>query len=179
MIERLKFWNQYGYQPDVFRQYGEAVRRSNQGTLQVVSMIAVIGSIVTACFGVATHQVHGGIYFCLGMLAAGIAAAFCAFSEKPSERSLLITGYLLGAAVYAMSIWAAISYDTDVFWIGVSLLVGGYLFDYAWRIGLLQIVSYVALEISWQAQGIRQESVHSAFTALYLVISLIMLIGTV
>ena len=175
MIERLKFWNQYGYQPDVFRQYGEAVRRSNQGTLQVVSMIAVIGSIVTACFGLATHQVHGGIYFCLGMLAAGIAAAFCAFSEKPSERSLLITGYLLGAAVYAMSIWAAISYDTDVFWIGVSLLVGGYLFDYAWRIGLLQIVSYVALEISWQAQGIRQESVHSAFTALYLVISLIML----
>ena len=175
MIERLKFWNQYGYQPDVFKQYGEAVRRSNQGTLQVVSMIAVIGSIVTACFGVATHQVHGGIYFCLGMLAAGIAAAFCAFSAKPSERSLLITGYLLGAAVYAMSIWAAISYDTDVFWIGVSLLVGGYLFDYAWRIGLLQIVSYVALEISWQVQGIRQESVHSAFTALYLVISLIML----
>ena len=89
MIERLKFWNQYGYQPDVFRQYGEAVRRSNQGTLQVVSMIAVIGSIVTACFGFATHQVHGGIYFCLGMLAAGIAAAFCAF--RPSWSSMFFT----------------------------------------------------------------------------------------
>ena len=53
LSERLKFWNQYGCQPDVFRQYGEAVRRSNQGTLQVVSMIAVIGSIVTGFLGFA------------------------------------------------------------------------------------------------------------------------------
>ena len=175
MFERLKFWNQYGYQPDVFRKYRDAVRRSNQGSLQVISMIAVIGSVITAFYGYATHQVHGGVYFCLGMLLTGLAAAGFAFSKKPAQGALLATGYLLGAAVYAMAIWAAISYDTDVFWIGVSLLVGGYLFDYAWRIGLLQVLSYLALEISWRVQTGSREPVHGAFTALYLVISLIML----
>ena len=25
MMERLRFWNQYGYQPDVFKKYRDAV----------------------------------------------------------------------------------------------------------------------------------------------------------
>ena len=113
------------------------------------------------------------MYFCLGVLLAGILAAVSAFRKDSSSASLLITGYFLGAAVYAASIWSAIIYDTDVFWIGIHLIVGGFLFDYAWRIGLLQILSYIALEISWRAQPGVQDSLHSAFTALYLVISLI------
>ena len=173
MWERLKFWNQYGYQLDVFRKYGEAVRKSNRGSLRVISLIAVIGIPPVIFFGYATHQVHGGVYFCLGVLLAGILAAVSAFRKDSSSASLLITGYFLGAAVYAASIWSAIIYDTDVFWIGIHLIVGGFLFDYAWRIGLLQILSYIALEISWRAQPGVQDSLHSAFTALYLVISLI------
>ena len=51
MRERLKFWNQYGYQLDVFRKYGEAVRKSNRGSLRVISLIAVIGIPPVIFFG--------------------------------------------------------------------------------------------------------------------------------
>ena len=51
MWERLKFWNQYGYQPDVFRKYGDAVRKSNRGSLRVISAIAVIGAPPVIFFG--------------------------------------------------------------------------------------------------------------------------------
>ena len=173
MRERLKFWNQYGYQLDVFRKYGDAVGKSNRGSLRVISAIAVIGAPPVIFFGYATHQVHGGVYFILGVLLAGILAAFCAYRKNSSNASLLITGYLLGAAVYAAAIWSAVSYDTDVFWIGIHLIVGGFMFDYAWRIGALQVAGYVALEISWRVQSGVQDSLHSAFTILYLVISLI------
>ena len=174
-MKTLKRWNQYGYETDVFSKYADAVRRSNRGSLRVISAIAVIGIPPVIWYGYATHQVHGGVYFCLGVLFTGILAAITAFRKYSSGRSLLMTGYLLGAAVYAATIWSAINYDTDVFWIGVSLIIGGYLFDYAWRVGLLQIMSYIALEISWRAQPGVQEPLHSAFTALYLVISLITL----
>ena len=173
MWERLKFWNQYGYQPDVFRKYGDAVRKSNRGSLRVISAIAVIGVPPVIFFGYATHQVHGGVYFLLAVLLAGLFAAVCAFRKNTPGSLLLASGYLLGVAVYAVTIWSAVSYDTDVFWIGIHLIVGGFMFDYAWRIGSLQILSYIALEISWRAQAGVQDSLHRAFTALYLVISLI------
>ena len=174
-MRKLKIWNQYGYETNVFSKYADAVKRSNRASLKVISTIAVIGIPPIIWYGYATHQVHGGVYFCLGVLIAGIAAASKAFNRSASRAELLITGYLLGAAVYAVTIWSAINYDTDVFWIGTSLIIGGFLFDYAWRVGLLQVLSYIALEISWRAQADIQEPIHSAFTALYLVISLITL----
>ena len=107
MRERLKFWNQYGYQLDVFRKYADAVGKSNRGSLRVISAIAVIGAPPVIFFGYATHQVHGGVYFLLGVLLAGILAAFCSYRKTSSNASLLITGYLLGITVYAAAIWSA------------------------------------------------------------------------
>ena len=92
MRERLKFWNQYGYQLDVFRKYADAVGKSNRGSLRVISAIAVIGAPPVIFFGYATHQVHGGVYFLLGVLLAGILAAVCAYRKTSSNASLLSTG---------------------------------------------------------------------------------------
>ena len=175
MMERLKFWNQYGYCPDIFKKYGDAVARSNRGSLKVMSIVAVASSLLVYLYGVTSNQPKGGGTYCLMLLIAGLYGAVTAFRGKTSRNQLLAAEYVLGAAAYAFTVFAAVNYDSSTFWIGTHLVVGCYLFDYALRVGALQILSYVALEISWKAQGALQDPTQRIFCFLYLVISLITL----
>lgn len=173
MMERLRFWNQYGYQPDVFKKYRDAVARSNRGSLKVMCIVAVVSSLLVYIYGVASNQPRGGGTYCQILLIVGIAGAVIAFYRKSTWAQMLIVGYILGAAVYAFTVFGAVNYDSSVFWIGTHLAVGCYLFDYAWRVLGLQVLSYVALEVSWKAKGALQDPTQRIFCLLYLLISLI------
>ena len=175
MMERLKLWNQYGYYPDVFKKYREAVARSNRGSLKVMSVLASVSALLVYVYGITTHQPRGGATYCLLVLLAGVFGMVTAFCRKSGGIQLLVAGYTLGAAVYAFTVFAAIHYDSSTFWIGTNLAISCYVFDYAWRVGGLQILSYIALEISWKAQAASQDPTQSVFCVLYLVISLITL----
>jgi diguanylate cyclase (GGDEF)-like protein len=48
-----------------------------------------------------------------------------------------------------------------------------YIFDYAWRVSLLQIASFVAIRLVWSTTGMAIDPVRGVFSSLYLVISLV------
>ena len=97
MMERLRFWNQYGYQPDVFKKYRDAVARSNRGSLKVMCIVAVVSSLLVYIYGVASNQPRGGGTYCQILLIVGIAGAVIAFYRKSTWAQMLIVGYILGA----------------------------------------------------------------------------------
>ncbi len=175
MMAKLKLWNQYGYSPDLFKKYGDAVARSNRGSLKVMSIVASISAILVYIYGVTTNQPKGGGTYCGIVLLAGIGGLVTAFRRKSTGTQLLISGYTLALAVYAFTIFAAVHYKSSAFWIGTNLATSCYVFDYAWRIGGLQILSYVGLEIAWQLQPTPQDPIERLFCLLYLAISLITL----
>ena len=73
MMERLRFWNQYGYQPDVFKKYRDAVARSNRGSLKVMCIVAVVSSLLVYIYGVTSNQPRGGGTYCQILLIVGLA----------------------------------------------------------------------------------------------------------
>ena len=157
MNEKFQHWNQYGYHVDVFDKYREAVRRSNRSAVQVFSVLAVFASLTITAFGLIIGQPPMGAVFCVLLLAAGILGIVISFRKKCSRDVLLIAGYLLSAAVYALSIYGTYSFRTDVFWIGTQLAVACYLYDYAWRACALQVAGYAALRFVWNSAGITME----------------------
>ena len=77
------------------------------------------------------------------------------------------------SATYTLSIYGAVTYKSDAFWIGTLLCVACYIFDYAWRVSLLQIASFVAIRLVWSTTGMAIDPVRGVFSSLYLVISLV------
>jgi diguanylate cyclase (GGDEF)-like protein len=63
--------------------------------------------------------------------------------------------------------------DTDAFWIGTQVAVGCYLLDYAWRLGLVQLLSYTALIISWIAKRSEVTDSRFLFSILFLGVGLV------
>ena len=63
---------------------------------------------------------------------------------------------------------------TDAFWIGAQLAVACYIFDYAWRVGLLQLLSFAGLYVTWIARPeIDVDGTRLLFSGIFLVIGLI------
>ncbi|MBQ8162371.1 MAG: GGDEF domain-containing protein [Clostridia bacterium] len=141
--------NQYGFDTDIFDKYRDAVTRSNRESIQVLSCIMVGASLLTIAFGYATHQPMEGLYVCLYNLVCGIAGMLIAFRKDSPRLALLTVGYLLSLGAYSLSIYGSLILETDAFWFGTQAAVGCYLFDYAWRVGLLQFLSFLGLCISW------------------------------
>ena len=56
MREKLRLWNQYGYQLDVFDKYREAVKRSNRGSVRVFSVLAIVTAAAVMVFGFVTNR---------------------------------------------------------------------------------------------------------------------------
>ena len=175
MGEKTQHFNQYGYYVDVFDKYREAVRKSNRSAVQVFSVLSVFASVAISAFGLITKQDPTGAVFCVLTLVTGIAAAIVSFRKNCTRHSLLIVGYLLSAAVYALSIYGTVAFKTDVFWIGTQLAVACYLYDYAWRPCMLQISGYLVLQLVWAATETQIEPVRVVFSTLYLLIGLVTL----
>ncbi len=174
MNRKLAVWNQYGFEMDVFDKYREAVKRSNRDSIIVLSCISIVTSIATIVFGLTTHQEIAGLYFCLFMLAAGIAGVKVSSDAKYSRTALLAVGYILSVSIHLLAVFGSGMLKTDAFWIGAQISVACYVFDYAWRVGLLQILSFVALFITWNARPeIDVDGTRLLFSGIFLVIGLI------
>ena len=174
MREKLILWNQYGFETDVFDKYREAVRKSNRNSVRVLSYISIVACLMTIAFGYLTKQNEEGLAYCLLQLAAAIAGAIVSCRKNSPRAALLIVGYILIVTIHMLAIYGSVVLNTHVFWVGTQILVGCYLLDYAWRIGLLQILSYIALYMVWSAgpKDIITES-HMLFSTLFMLVSLV------
>ena len=173
MSGKMARWNQYGFETDVFDKYRDAVRRSNQDALKVFSVLVIASALVITAYGFITKQAKEGVVFCMLSLAAGILGAVVSFRKEPGRTVLLIAGYILTVTTYALSIYGTSAFRSDTFWVGTQLAVACYLYDYAWRVGLLQVLSYLALQLVWSSNGVTVDPTRALFSALYLLISLV------
>ena len=175
MMEKLRLWNQYGFKPDVFDKYRESVRRSNQGSIRVFSVLAIVSSITIICYGLITGQPKTGAVFCLMQLTSGIYGATVSFRKGRNcpRKKLLGAGYFLSITTYMISIYGTFLTHSDAFWIGTLIAVACYLFDYAWRVSALQIASFIALMVVRNAAEADPVPSRALFSFMYLVISLV------
>ena len=168
-IGRFRWFSQYGFETDVFDTYRDAVRRSNRASIQVLSVMGALVSIVMIFYGISTKQAPIGYCFCAALLAAALFAGIVSFRKYSSRTLLLISGYMVSIAMYALCIHGSI----DAFWIGTQVAVGCYLLDYAWRLGTMQLISYLALIVSWIADRTPVTNSRFLFSMLYLTIGLV------
>ena len=173
MKEKLQFWNQYGYELDVFDKYRDSVTRSNKVAIKVLSVLVIITTLIIMVFGFVTKQPEEGAIFSFLALSAGAYGVFVTFREESTREKILTAGYFLCIAVYTLSIYGSYTYKSDVFWVGTLVAVACYIFDYAWRVGSLQIASYIAMMLVWNYSGVKMDSIRIVYSALYLGISLV------
>ena len=173
MRERLTMWNQYGFTTDVFDKYRDAVKRSNRDAVRVLSCIALFSCTATIIYGIATKQPVIGLVFCVLQLAAGIAGVVISFRKESTRKALLIAGYCLSVSIYLLAIYCAVAMKTDAFWIGCQLAVGVYLFDYAWHVGLLQLLSYLGLMLAWTILGVHADVPRYLFSGIFFGVSIV------
>jgi diguanylate cyclase (GGDEF)-like protein len=171
--EKLQFWNQYGFELDVFDKYRDSVTRSNKVAIKVLSVLVIVTTLIIMVFGFVTKQPEEGAIFCFLALSAGAYGVFVTFREESTREKILTAGYLLSIAVYTLSIYGSYTYKSDVFWVGTLVAVACYIFDYAWRVGSLQIASYIAMMLVWNYSGVKMDAIRIVYSALYLVISLV------
>ena len=172
MREKLRFLNQYGYETDIFDKYRDSVTKSNQIAVKMFSVLAIFCTLVIMVFGIVSKQPETGLIYCFLVLCAGVYGAYVSFQNDCTREKLLVAGYFLCIATYTLSIYGAVTYKSDAFWIGTLLCVACYIFDYAWRVSLLQIASFVAIRLVWSTTGMAIDPVRGVFSSLYLVISL-------
>jgi diguanylate cyclase (GGDEF)-like protein len=171
--EKLQFWNQYGFELDVFDKYRDSVTRSNKVAIKVLSVLVIVTTLIIMVFGFVTKQPEEGAIFCFLALSAGAYGVFVTFREESTREKILTAGYLLSIAVYTLSIYGSYTYKNDVFWVGTLVAVACYIFDYAWRVGSLQIASYIAMMLVWNCSGVKMDAIRIVYSARYLVISLV------
>ena len=174
-IGRFRWISQYGFETDVFDTYREAVRRSNRASVQVLSIVGAVDALAVIAFGLSTNQEITGLWFCLAVLAAAILAGIASFRKYTPRPVLLASGYLLTSTLYALSIYGSMAMPetADAFWIGTQVAVGCYLLDYAWRIGLLQLLSYLALMVMWIACRTEVTDSRFLFSLMFLAVGLV------
>ena len=173
MKEMFRRWNFYGCDVDVFDKHREAVRKSNQGAVRVFSVLAILSSLTILVFGLLTNQPPEGAVFCVFQLAAGIFGAVTAFRQNCTRNLLLVAGYLLTAATYALSIYGSHAFNNEALWIGSLVVVACYLYDYAWRIGILQILCYLAVRLMWFITRTAVSPQDKLFSVFFLLLSLV------
>ena len=173
MREKLRLLNQYGYETDIFDKYRDSVTKSNQIAMKMFSVLAIFCTLIIMVFGIVTKQPETGLIYSFLALCAGVYGAYVSFQNDCTRERLLVAGYFLCIATYTLSIYGAVTYKSDAFWIGTLLCVACYIFDYAWRVSLLQIASFVAIRLVWSTTGMAIDPVRGVFSSLYLVISLV------
>ena len=173
MREKLRLLNQYGYETDIFDKYRDSVTKSNQIAVKMFSVLAIFCTLIIMVFGIVPNQPETGLIYSFLALCAGVYGAYVSFQNDCTRERLLVAGYFLCIATYTLSIYGAVTYKSDAFWIGTLLCVACYIFDYAWRVSLLQTASFVAIRLVLSTTGMAIDPVRGVFSSLYLVISLV------
>ena len=164
----FRWISHYGFETDVFDTYREAVRRSNRASLRVLSVIGCVIALILSIYGYVTYHSLNIVWVCLGLLVVSILTMVTAFREHTHRLLLLSSGYLLIIALYAVSIYGSMQLNTDAFWIGTQVALGCFLLDYAWGMGILQILSYLALMVTWIANRTEVSDTRFLFSLMFL-----------
>jgi len=169
----FRWFSQYGFETDVFDMYRDAVRRSNQASIRVLSVMALVDAAVMIFYSLSTRRSTEVLWFCLAVLVCGSLAVWASFRKHTSRALLLGSGYLVSVALYCLCIYGSIYMNSDAFWIGTQVAVGCYLLDYAWRLGLMQLLSYLALMTGWIAARTEVADSRFLFSMMYLTVGLV------
>ncbi len=171
--EKFRLWNQYGYELDVIDKYRDSVLRTNRVSVKVLSVLVLATIMIIFIFGVITNQPKAGAIFCALAIGAGIYGVCVSFRPSSTRKKILTAGYALSIATYLLAIYGTYQYKSDAFWIGTLLAVACYMFDYASRVCILQIASFVVLRLVWLIVGTPVEPLRRVYSSIYLVISLV------
>ena len=172
-IGLFRWISQYGFETDVFDMYREAVRRSNRFSIRVLSIIGLVDALAIIVYGLTTNQATEGLWFCLALLVSSGLALAASVRQHTPRFLLLGSGYLLSIALYALCIYGSITMNTDAFWIGTQVAVGIYMLDYAWRMGTLQVLSYIALMVAWIARQTSVTDERFMFSFMFVAVGLV------
>ena len=96
MREKLRFWNQYGYDVDVFDKYRDSVTRSNQISVKVFSVLAMAVTLIIMVFGFLTKQAETGAIYCFLTLSAGVYGVYVSFQAASVMHLLAIRNASVG-----------------------------------------------------------------------------------
>ena len=165
--------NQYGYAQDAFDKYRDAVRTVNREMLAVLSLAGMINAAAITVFGLATKQPIEGLAYCVVLMVAGTIGLLVSRKKNVPGGGVRAAAYCLSVALYMIAIYGTMSFKSDSFWIGTQIAVGCFLCDYAWRIGLMQILSYGALNVVWGISGVAVTPERLMFSGIYLTVGLV------
>ena len=166
-MSRFARMNRYGFETDVFDKYRDAVRNSNQSSLRVFSIASIVTAVVMTIYGLVTSQDLSGLVYSGFLLIVAIFAMVAAYRRNTPGKVLVISGYLLSIGLYLLSLFGAVTFKSDAFWIGNHIAIGSFLLDYAWRIGVLQIAAYIGLMLAWMSAGIQPDATRWMFSLIY------------
>jgi len=172
-VKDRKRWNKYGFDVDVIDKYREAVRKSNRDAVKVLSVMGISAAVLLTGYGVVTKEPIRGLFFCMLLLAAGIFGLMVSHRPDSSRSRILTAGYFLSIAFYLLSIYGAVTRNTDSFWVGTVIAAGCYLLDYSLHVNGLQILSYLALVVAWQAVGTPESGSRFFFSLMYLLVAIV------
>ena len=98
-IGSFRWFIQYGFETDVFDVYREAVRRSNRQSIQVLSVVGAVTSLITIAYGLTTRQPTEGLWFCAAVVIASVLAGAVL---EGFGSAVLLSACSLGFAVTAL-----------------------------------------------------------------------------
>ena len=166
------YWNQYGFETDVFDKYRDSMLKTNRNAVMVLGWLGVAVSVAVSLF-MAFEQRMGGLVFCAFLFLCGAVGIFAASRKYSQGRMVLPCGYLIAVAFYLLSIYGSVVRDTMAFWLGAQLAIACYLVDYASHIGAMQILSYLAMLVAWLGNGTEIDDTRRFICLLYLVVGLV------
>lgn len=170
---RFRWLNQYGYEMDAFDKYRSAMLNSNRGALRVLGGGAAVLSVCLLSYKLAVHDGTSGAYFCGALLVAGILTLWQCCRREGGRLGLLLSGYFLYLAFYALGIYGSVIHNNGAFWVGVQMGLCGFMLDYAWRVVGLQLISYFSLILAWDVTGKGLDGQRMLFATLFLLCGMV------
>ena len=168
----LRYWNQYGFETDVFDKYREAMLATNRNAVTVLGGLGLAISVAVSIFSL-TDKNTGGLVFCAALFFCSVLGILVARQKYSQGKWVLPMGYLIAVTFHLLNIYGSVVRNTAAFWLGAELAISCYLVDYAKHIGIMQITSYIAMQVAWLGNGTEMDSARNFFCLLYLVVGLV------
>ena len=73
----FRYWNQYGFETDVFDKYRDSLLKTNRNAVMVLGWLGVAVSVAVSLF-MAFEQRMGGLVFCVFLFLCGAVGIFAA-----------------------------------------------------------------------------------------------------
>ncbi len=169
----ITWLDQYGYELDPFDKYRDATLSSNRGAMKVLGFSGVFMGIGLGIYELVNRPGSAGPVFSGILLLMGLLAVWQCYREAGSRAGLMLSGYGLYLAFYALGIFGSVQNNNGAFWIGVQMGLCGFLLDYAVRMAGLQLLSYFSLLLAWDVTGGGLTGQRVLFATLFLLCGLV------